>query len=216
MSEVLARVEAFIADFHAAWARAGSMPMPTTSFGDDGVVLDVESWVRSTSAPDFEAWGRERHALADAHFVAGSRFAEDTSLSGTPEHDPARERVVRTDVRRTRAEVETSLQDGPAAVHHTFHLRLIEGDWRIDRIVRTLGPAQAPVMPPDEVSRLLAGMAGSLPVSPASSELSHGVSGLFVRHPVVPLGSITTSGVLTAHDLGWVRFDLAPFHRRVP
>ena len=36
------------------------------------------------------------------------------------------------------------------------------------------------------------------------------------RFEVVELGAITTSGVLTAHDFGWVRFDVAPFHLQVP
>lgn len=47
-------------------------------------------------------------------------------------------------------------------------------------------------------------------------ELAEGMTALFSgRFEVLEVGEVTTSGVLTAHDLGWLRFDVSPFRRRI-
>jgi hypothetical protein len=68
-----------------------------------------------------------------------------------------------------------------------------------------------------EVERLMAAMDPEQSVAPASEELASGMTALFSgRFEVIKLGTIATSGVLTGHDFGWVRFDVAPFQCGVP
>jgi hypothetical protein len=138
-------------------------------------------------------------------------------LSGKPDHDPAGERVVSVEVRRTRADVQTVFPDVNIENHFTYRLVASDDGWRINKIVHTHASAETPLMARTEVERLLAAMDPDQSVEPASEELASGMTALFSgRFEVLELGTVTTSGVLTAHDFGWVRYDVAPFHRRVP
>jgi hypothetical protein len=74
--EVRARVEAFVADFHRRWERAGRAP---SGFTFDPAI--------------FEAWTRELAELVAAHFTAGASTGAEGSLSGNPAHDPSSELI---------------------------------------------------------------------------------------------------------------------------
>ncbi len=213
------RVTAFIADFHAAWLRSGSVPMPSFNpftAGPDAD-FDPQKWAQEQSMPDFAAWERELAALVDAHFTPGARTGAEGALSGTPDHDPAHERVVSVEVRRTRGDVHTVFPDVNHENHFVYRLAASDDGWRIDKIVRSSAPPGTPLVARADVERLLASREPDRESRPVSRELAAGMAGLFSdRFEVVALGSLTTTGVLTAHDLGWVRFDVAPFHRQVP
>jgi hypothetical protein len=214
-----ARVESFIADFHAAWLRSGSVPMPSFDpFGEGGAAdFDPQEWARSQVPPDFASWDRELAELAAHHFVPGARTGFEGCLTGKPSHDPAAERVVRVGVRRTRGEVVTILPDITSDHHYTFRLAAADDGWRIDRIVHTLGVPGTPVLAPAEVVRLAAAVDDSTPAPAADDELARGMTDLFGgRFATEQLGLVATTGLLAAHDFGLVQFDLAPLDRRVP
>lgn len=213
-----ARVQAFIADFHAAWARSGSVPMPTFNpFVDPEVDFDPLAWAQSQAPPDFDAWTRELATIAEKHFTAGSMTGAEGALTGKPDHDPTAERIVSVQVKRATAEVRTVFPDVTSENHFTYRLAASDDGWLISKIVRSDVPPEVPLMAADTVERQLAALDPDLSAQPAPRDLTDGMNALFSgRFEVVQLGDITTTGVLTAHDFGWVRFDTAPFHRRVP
>ena len=183
---------------------------PDTSF-------DPQQWAQSLTLPDFAAWEGELAGLVDAHFTPGARTGAEGSLTGKPAHDPDHERIVSVEVRRTRADVHTVLPDNGLDNHYTYRLAAADDGWRITKIVRTSAVPDAPLMPSTEVERLLAATDSAPPDEACPDEVVERTRRLFSgTFRVESLGTLTTSGVLTAHDFGWVRYDLAPFHRRVP
>ena len=140
---VQARVLAFIADFHAAWQRSGSVPMPTFNpfvAGSD-TSFDPIAWAQSTPV-DFAAWGRELTRLVDDHFTPGARTGNEGALSGKPDHDPGGERILSIDVRRVAADVKTVFPDVNIENHFTYRLVSTDDGWRITRIIHTLAPPE--------------------------------------------------------------------------
>ena len=213
-----ARVESFIADFHAAWLRSGSVPMPTFDpFGGAAVDFDPRAWAQAQAMPDFASWDRELAELAVRHFVPGARTGSEGHLSGKPAHDPESERIVRVDVRRTRGEVVTALPDINIEHHYTYRLAASDDGWRIDRIVHTLAGPSTLVLAPAEAVRLSAAVDDSASAPAVDGQLAQGTTALFGdRFTIEQLGSVATTGLLAAHDFGLVQHDLAPLDRRVP
>lgn len=193
------------------------MPSFNPFTGEGGPEFDPQAWAQAQPVPDFGAWERELAALVEKHFVAGGRTGAEGALSGKPAHDPAGESILSVDVRRSRADVHTVLADDSTHRHYTYRLVEADDDWRIAKVLHTPAPPVTPLVPDAEVARLLAAMEPEPASEPASDDLASGMSAYFSgRFEVTDLGVMTTSGVLTAHDFGWVRFDVAPFHRRVP
>jgi hypothetical protein len=216
---VRSRVLAFISDFHAAWRRSGSVPMPSIDpFADGaGSTFDPIAWAESQTLPDFAAWERELARLVADHFTPEGRTGAEGSLSGKPDHDPAGERILGVEVRRSRADVRTVLPDVNIENHFTYRLVSAAGGWRISRIVHTHAPARERVLPVGDVERLVAAIDSERVSEPVAADLAAAASALFsTPHEVTRLGTLTTSGVLVLHDLGWLAFDLVPLDRRAP
>lgn len=214
---VKARVVEFISDFHAAWQRSGSVPMPTFnpfSTGSDAA-FDPMEWAQTP--PDFAAWERELARLVDDHFTPGARTGSEGVLSGRPAHDPAAERILSVEVRRVRADVKTVLRDNNLDNHFVYRLVSTDDGWRIRKIVHTFAPGEDPLLAAGEVERLMNAMIPGDAWEPVPENLALGVSSLFsAPYEVIHLGTVTTCGVLTVHDFGWVSSGLAPLTRRVP
>jgi hypothetical protein len=213
------RVTAFIADFHAAWLRSGSVPMPSFDpfAAGPGDAFDPQAWAQQQSMPDFAAWERELTDLVGQHFTPGARTGAEGTLSGKPDHEPGQERIVDVQVRRSRAEVHTVHPDVNHENHFVYRLAAADDGWRIAKIVRSSAAPGVPLIPRAEAERLVAARRVDAEPAAVSEQLAEGMTGLFSgRFEVVRVGEVTTSGMLTAHDLGWVRFDVAPFHREVP
>jgi hypothetical protein len=186
-------VKAFIADFHAAWTRAGR--------------------------PDstFDEWDAELAALAAAYFVGGATLGDEGSLSSNPSHDPDDEVVTSAVITGNTASVRTALLSSQSEYYYEYRLRSVAGAWRIERLLMTMDPPTAPVMDPATHDALLADVSVETGVRHPSGGSGKDLAGLFAPpFTIAELGSIRTSGVMTVHDFGWVQFDLAPFEQRVP
>jgi hypothetical protein len=187
-------VEAFNSDFHEAWERAGGM------------------------GGSFEEWDAELAALASTFFVDGAVVGEEGTLSSAPAHDPDHEDVTAVVVTGRTASVRTSLLSARSERYYDYRLTRVGGAWRIERLLMTTAPPAAPVMAPDEHAALLAEVSAETVVHhPRSPDSGRDLASLFAPPlAVAGLGSITTSGVIAVHDLGWLQADLAPFEQRVP
>ncbi|WP_405064458.1 DUF4241 domain-containing protein [Kribbella sp. NBC_01505] len=205
--DVRARVEAFVADFHAAWERAGK---PPSSLGSDHAV---------------DAWRGEQAVLVDAHFTPGASTGEENMLSGRPAHDPSLETITEVKVETDRATVRSVMGDGSMPTYYAYRLVRDNEQWKISRLLGFLDPPGVPLVDPAEAEALLS--SASLDAAlPADLELD--VAGLFahgrqvallgetVSLEVIHLGEVTCgSGVLTVRDFGYGAFDLAPLARRL-
>jgi hypothetical protein len=186
-------VQAFIADFHEAWERAGHM------------------------GGSFEEWDSELAALASAYFVDGSAVGDEGALSSNPSHDPDDEDVTSVVVAGDTASVRTSLLSSQSERYYDYRLTRVAGAWRIERLLMTMEPPTAPVLDPDRHAELLAEVSDETVVAHPSGGSARNLAALFAPpFTVAGLGSIRTSGVVTVHDFGWVHADLAPFEQRVP
>jgi hypothetical protein len=119
------RVTAFVADFHGAWLRSGRVPA-------------------ASERSDFAAWEADLAALVDRHFTPGSRTGAEGSLSGRPRHDPDTELPVSVDVDGDEATVLTRAEGVATPGHHTYRLVRAGEEWRIRRVVPTVGEPQQP------------------------------------------------------------------------
>ncbi len=186
-------VEAFIADFHAAWKRSGR---------PDG---------------SFEEWDAELAELASAYFVQDARLGDEGALSSNPSHDPDDEGVTGVVVTGDTASVRTAQLSSQSELYYDYRLARVAGAWRIERLLMTIHPPTAPVVDPARHAELLAEVTTETVVSHPPDGSGTDLAALFEPpFSVAGLGSITTSGVITVHDFGWVDFDLAPFEQRVP
>lgn len=191
--EVRELVEAFIADFHEAWKRAGR-PGGT-----------------------FEEWDAELATLAARYVIAGGTTGDERALSSNPSHDPDDEAVTSAVVTGDKASVRTALLSSQSERYYEYRLRMVSGAWRIERLLMTMDPPTAPVMDPAEHRALLADVSAETVVRHPSGGSGEDLTALFAPpFTVTELGSISSSGVMTVHDFGWVQFDLAPFEQRVP
>jgi len=209
--DVRARVEAFIADFHAAWERAGK---PTNA---------------SNISQVFEAWTGELATLVDEHFTSGASTGGEGSLSSSAARDPSRETITEVEVDAHGATVRSVLADGSMPNYYEYRLVRDDEQWRICRLLHFFDPPGAPLVDSAEAEAMLsaASMEAALPELPADVELD--VASLFahgrqvapfdepVSLEVVHLGDVTCeSGVLTVRDFGYGAFGLAPLARQLP
>ncbi|TDD44810.1 DUF4241 domain-containing protein [Kribbella antibiotica] len=205
-TEVRARVEGFISDFHRSWERAGKPPSPSSL--DQAV----------------EAWVGELAVLVGVHFTTGARTGEENVLSSHAAHDPALESITEVKVEADRATVGSVL-DGSMPTYYEYRLVCADGLWRICQLRCFLDPPGVPLVGPAEAEAML--NAASLDAGlPSALELD--VAGLFAEgRPVAPfgetvplevvgLGEVTYgSGVLAVRDFGYGAFGLAPLARRL-
>ncbi len=206
-----ARVEAFVADFHGAWERAGKPPNSSTI--DHAV----------------DAWRGELAVLVGAHFTAGASTGEENVLKGQAAHAPSLETITEVEVETDRATVRSVLGNGSMPTYYEYRLVRDDEQWRIRQLLSFLDPPGAPLVEPAEAEALLnsASLDAALPELPAHVELD--VASLFahgrqvapfdetVSLEVVELGEVTCgSGVLTVRDFGYGAFGLAPLTRRLP
>jgi hypothetical protein len=214
---VRARVEAFIADFHAAWRRSGSVPMPTFNPFTAGPDSSFDPMTLVDTAPDFAAWEQELARLVGDHFTPGARTGAEGALSGKPDHDPGAERIVHVEVKRATAVVKSVFPDNNLDNHFTYRLASTDDGWRISKVVHTFTVPDQRLISADEVERLVNQVDAGTAAPDVPADLARGVASLFAApHDVVDLGTLATSGVLTVHDFGWVSSGFAPLRRRVP
>lgn len=187
------RVEAFISDYYRAWERAGK-PGST-----------------------FESWNAELAKLAATHMVNDAAFALDEGgLAWPAHHDPAHENVrsvsVAGDVAWVRSRVSRNLES-----FYNYRLIRVGNQWRIERTMLTFDPPAAPVMDPRAHAAMLDRVPTETNLVGDPERAQSDLEALFAPpFSVKELGPITTSGVMTVHDFGWVSVDLAPLAQRVP
>lgn len=193
---VRARVEAFIADFHAAWLRAGQPSRDREAF-----------------QAAFDAWRAELARVAGAHLADHVPTGAEGSMSSQAPHGPDEtlDAVVVADDGATGVVHSTMPHVVPS--YYTYSLERAGGTWVIARIEEFLDPPGAPLVPLAEAERLLA---SATDVLGAPLEAGDDPSVLFRRFTVVPVGTVTTSGVLVVRDLGYQDHDLEPLACRVP
>ncbi|MER7243303.1 DUF4241 domain-containing protein [Kribbella sp. NPDC000426] len=110
-----------------------------------------------------------------------------------------------------------------------YRLVLVDGQWRIDRVLSFFDPPGAPLVDEREAERLLAAAQTGGPLDAINTDLELNIPDLFaVGREVAPFGTPATisvhrigdlscrSGVLTVRDFGYNGFDLEPLARRVP
>lgn len=186
-------VEEFISAYHRAWERAGK--------------------------PDstFEAWGAARATLATTYMVDTSAFALDEGGLGWPaNHDPRHEEIRSVSVAGDLAWVRSRVSRSPERFY-TYLLTRVGNQWRIKRTILTLDPPTAPVMGPRAHAALLDRVPAETKLQGEPEPAPSDVAGLFASpYRVERVGPITTSGVMTVHDFGWVGVHLAPLSQRVP
>jgi hypothetical protein len=207
-----ARVEAFIADFHQAWERAGQAQ------------TDLSFDPRLS-----EAWQAELAQLVDSHCLHGTQIGEEGVLSSRPAHNPASEAVTEIIGHDDQASVRSVVEHGTQRTYFEYRLVLREGQWRIERILSFLYPPGAPLIDEGEAERLLAAAQIEGPLEAIDADLELNIPSLFAAgREVAPFGEPATisvhrlgdiscrSGVLTVRDFGYLTFDLEPLSRRVP
>jgi hypothetical protein len=101
---VRGRVEAFVADFHRGWERAGKPP--------SSLIFD--------QAP-VEAWAGELAVLVGAHFTTGASTGEEGVLSGRAAHDPSLETITEVKVGADRATVCSVIDNGSVPTYYEYH-----------------------------------------------------------------------------------------------
>ncbi len=187
------QVEAFISDYYRAWERAGK-PGST-----------------------FEAWKAELATLASRHMVDEGAFALDEGGLGWPaNHDPDREQIRSVSVSGDLATVRSQVSNTPERFY-TYLLSRVDEQWRIERTTMTLDPPTAPVLDPRAHAALLDGVGPETLLQGHPEQAPSDPAVLFASpYRVERVGRITTSGVMTVHDFGWVGVDLAPLSQRVP
>lgn len=211
-------VEAFIENFHQAWARSGSVQPDS-----DGRRGDVDY------AAQFDAWRRELAGLEDAHGVAGFLTNEAGSMSSSPAHSPGAEEIQSVDIDGIRAVVRTVIDDGSLPIYWTYHLEQTGGIWRITRLLEFLDPPGTPLIDRERAEALIALPAYDAEMAPLGQELGNDLADLFepekprqvsgeTHHCTVrDLGRVhTASGALTVIDMGYPDYQLVPLARRVP
>jgi len=188
-----ARVEAFISDYHRAWERAGQ---PGSSF---------------------EAWNAELATLAAAHMVDDGAFALDEGgLAWPAPHDPEHEKVRSVSVAGDTAWVRSRVSRDPER-YYSYRLTRVGDQWRIERTTLTFGPSTAPVLDLRAHAAMLDRVPEETTLQGDPERARSDLEDLFAPPwRVTRLAPITTSGVITVHDFGWVSFDLAPLSQRVP
>jgi Protein of unknown function (DUF4241) len=204
------RVEAFVADYHQRWLRAGQNPSDAT-FGPSS----------------FDAWRAEVEALDATHGVPGWRSRYEGSLSMHPTHDPATERLDSIEVDGDRATAHSVLP-GHVVTHLEYRLRRLGDDWRLARIVTSISPPGVPLLDDATAEALLARATYDVDLPPLPEHLALDVALLFTAGRTVDLfaqnlttdvhvaGSITlASGVITVVDLATVHPGVALLARRV-
>jgi hypothetical protein len=209
--DVRARVEAFVADFHRGWERAGKPP--------SAVIFD--------RAP-VEAWAGELAVLVGAHFTAGASTGEEGRLSGRPAHDPSLETITDVKVEADRATVRSVIENSSVATYYEYRLVRDDERWRICQLLSFLDPPGVSLVNPAEAEAMLNSASLDAALSELPSHLELDVPGLFaegrqvapfgetVSLKVVHLGEVKCrSGVLTVRDFGYGDFALAPLARRV-
>jgi hypothetical protein len=186
-------VEAFIRDYYRAWERAGK-PGST-----------------------FEVWDAERAALATTYMVDEGAFALDEGGLGWPaNHDPQQEEISSVSVTGDLALVQSEVRRSPERFY-SYLLTRVGELWRIERTTLTLDPPTAPVLDPRAHAALLDRVAAETKLQGDPGRAPSGIDELFASSVRVErLEPITTSGVMTVHDFGWVGVDLAPLSQRVP
>lgn len=208
--EVRARVEAFVAEFHRSWERAGKPPSS----------LRFQASV--------EAWADELAALVGAHFTTGAGTGEEGVLSEPAAHNPSLETITEVKVEADRATVCTIINSGSVPTYYEYRLVRDDEQWRICQLLRFLDPPGAPLVDPTEAEALMNSASLDSELSELPSHLELDVAGLFAQGrqvtpfgetvplEVVDLGELTCgSGVLTVRDFGYGDFALAPLVRRL-
>ncbi len=204
------RVEAFVADFHRAWERAGK---PPDSLNIDRAV---------------EAWTGELAVLVGAHFTAGAGIGEEGVLRGSAAHDPSLETITEVKVEADRATVRSVFDDSSMPTYYEYRLVRDDERWRICELVSFLEAPGVPLVDPAEAEAMLNSASLDADLSELPSHLELDLFGLFaegrqvapfgegVPLEVVQLGEVTCgSGVLTVRDFGYGDFGLAPLARRL-
>ena len=187
------RVEAFISDYYRAWERAGK-PGST-----------------------FEAWNAELAKLTATYMVDDGAFALDEGgLAWPAPHDPEHEKVRSVSVAGDVAWVRSRVSRNPESFYN-YRLTRVGDQWRIERTMLTLDPPTAPVMDPRAHAAMLDRAPAETKLQGDPERAQSELEDLFAPpFRVEKLAPITTSGVMTVHDFGWVSVDLAPLSQRVP
>ncbi|MEI8408589.1 MULTISPECIES: hypothetical protein [unclassified Kribbella] len=110
--EVRGRVEAFVADFHRGWERAGRPP--GSNFEQAAV-----------------AWAGELAVVVGAHFTTGASTGEEGVLSGSSAHDPSLETITEVKVEADRATVCSVVENGSVPTYYEYRLVRVDEQWRI-------------------------------------------------------------------------------------
>jgi hypothetical protein len=118
--DVRGRVEAFVADFHRGWERAGKPP--------SSLIFD--------QAP-VEAWAGELAVLVGAHFTPGASTGEEGVLSGRAAHDPSLETITEVKVAADRATVCSVIDNGSVPTYYEYRLVRDNERWRICQLLRS-------------------------------------------------------------------------------
>jgi hypothetical protein len=226
------RVAAFIADYHQIWQqslrsvdRNPSAPsvdltrMPDSA--EDFAAMfsqGLQNWLRASSATaalDLDLWAT-LSAQLDRHFASSPGPRSLTTNVLRPPHVPAEEAVSSEERSGDAGMVRTVMNDPQQTIYYTYRLTRLDGSWLIDTLSESYDPPHTPILSRDEVAQLLAGVGPDTPLPELPGDAGD-LDALFAgADDVVELGTLTTSGLLTVHDLGWVRWDVAPLTRSVP
>lgn len=168
-----------------------------------------ERWSRAGSKASFDVWREKVRELEATHGTPELKTGDEGSLSMHPHHDPATETLQHVETKGLRATVR-SMMPGSLPRYYEYRLRLVEEDWRIDRVVKSFDPPGVPVLQPAAAADLLAQATDDAPLPALSDHLELDVELLFtpgrqvrildesLTTEVQPVGTLTTSGVLAA------------------
>lgn len=156
------RVNAFIQDWHGAWAHVVASD-PVVARNDPSKLLETAQ-EEMTSGDDFqegleklraamptaediqrlsEKWGHTEFAVEQRHFTeSGIGPDSPRGYSHEATHDPAVESIVDSEIDGPNATVETT-SDREYPEFYVYELQLVDGDWRINRIRSYLDPPGA-------------------------------------------------------------------------
>ncbi|MEV4261153.1 DUF4241 domain-containing protein [Kribbella sp. NPDC049584] len=120
-------------------------------------------------------------------------------------------------------------EQGTQRRYSEYRLVILDGQWRIDRVMSFVDPPGAPLIDESEAQRLLTAARTEGPLDPIDPDLELNIPSLFAAgREVAPFGTSANlsahrlgdiscqSGVLTARDFSYNGFDLEPLARRVP
>lgn len=207
------RVEAFIADYNDAWQRWRR---------------SQESDRPASTMASQAAWQVEEQQLLAGHFVEpepGDLWGVGTRTMNIfwSVHTPTDERITTIEADGETARVRSVRAGVKNPVYYAYRLSRSSDDWRITRLDESYDPPGTRLIAPDQAAGMLARVSPTSPLPdprvtlPDLVKAVPDVQAMFAApNDVVQLGTITTGGVLTIHDLALVDWELKPLTRTVP